>query len=504
VYLRRKQNKSGTVSVQVIRKAQGKYKVLHSVGVATQEDEITELERQGRAWIEHAAGQAPLIGSERDQWADEFVGGLRNDQVRLIGPELVFGTRYDAMGYGALQEPMLRHMVLARLAFPGSKLKTVDYLRRFQGIEVSVDRLYRALDRIGDQAKERIEEITCTHAKARMGTRASIVFYDMTTLHFESDEQDDLRVPGYSKSGKHQHPQVQLGLLVGPSGAPIAYDMFPGNLFEGHTLLPVLARIQQRFELEKPIVVADAGLLNKENITLLKKHGYTFILGGRIKNESDGIKERILGAAIPMDEHIELQRADKTRLIVHRSEKRAAKDAHNRKRGLERLQRDVKSGRLTKTHINNKGYNRYLRLTGEVQVEIDLEKFQADAAWDGLKGYVTNSKLPATEIIDHYRQLWQIERAFRISKTDLKIRPVHHFQARRIQAHLCVVFIAYAILKDIELVLHRKGTRISLKRACELTANMYQIQYAAPDSGIPRSLMLTPSKEQQQLLEALT
>lgn len=504
MYLRRKLNKSGTISVQVIRKVQGKYKVLHSVGTAAQEGDIAELERLGRAWMEHTSGQAPLIRSDRDQWADAFVGGLRNDQIQLIGPELIFGVRYDTMGYGALKEPMLRHMVLARLAFPGSKLKTVDYMRRFQGIEVSVDRLYRALDRIGNQAKEHIETITCAHAMARMDARASIVFYDMTTLHFESDEQDELRIPGYSKSGKHQHPQVQLGLLVGPSGAPIAFDMFPGNLFEGHTLLPVLERIQQRFMLEKPIVVADAGLLSKDNIALLKKQGYTFILGGRIKNESEATKERILRATIPMNEHIELRRADKARLIVHRSEKRATKDAHNRQRGLDRLQRNIKTGRLTKAHINNKGYNRYLRMSGEIQVEIDLEKFHADAAWDGLKGYVTNSKLPATEIIHHYRQLWQIERAFRISKTDLRIRPVHHFQARRIQAHLCVVFIAYAILKDIELVLSRKGIGISLKRACELTANMYQIQYAAPDSGTPRSMMLTPSTEQKQLIEALT
>ncbi len=136
-------------------------------------------------------------------------------------------------------------------------------------------------------------------------------------------------------------------------------------------------------------------------------------------------------------------------------------------------------------------------------MEVDLEKFQADAAWDGLKGYVTNSKLPAAKIMEHYRQLWQIERAFRISKTDLKIRPIHHFQARRIQAHRCVVFIAYAILKDIELLLHGKGSGISLRRACELTANMYQISCTAPDSGIPRSLKLTPSTEQNQLLEVL-
>jgi len=394
-------------------------------------------------------------------------------------------------------------MVVARLAFPGSKLKTVDYLRRFQDIEVSVERLYRSLDKLDSLAKERIEAITHAHAKTHMEGKTSIVFYDMTTLHFESDEQDELRVPGYSKSGKNQHPQVQLGLLVGPSGLPIAFDMFPGNLFEGHSLLPVLKRTQERFALEKPIVVADAGLLSKDNIALLQGEGYTYILGGRIKNESTAIKQRILQTTIDIDQHIELLRPDGARLIVHRSQKRAARDMHNRQRGLERLQRDLKAGRLTKSHINNKGYNRYLRLTGEIHVEIDQERFLADAAWDGLKGYVTNAKVPATDIIDHYRQLWHIERAFRISKTDLKVRPIHHFHARRIQAHLCVVFIAYAILKDIEMVLKRRGAAISLKRACELTANMYQVLYTAPDSGQRRSIVLNPTTEQKLLLNAL-
>lgn len=167
---------------------------------------------------------------------------------------------------------------------------------------------------------------------------------------------------------------------------------------------------------------------------MLTAEGYTYILGGRIKNESEAIKQRILQEGIANGQHIELQRPDGARLIVQRSEKRSVRDLRNRQRGLERLRRELKAGRLSKSHINNKGYNKYLRIVGELQVEIDQDKFEADAAWDGLKGYVTNSGIPASEVMEHYRQLWQIERAFRISKTDLKVRPIHHFQARRIEA----------------------------------------------------------------------
>lgn len=491
------------MSVQVIEKIEGHYRVKRTVGVGSTEAELMELEDRGRALMAEYSRQAVLFAEERDVWAEGFVRSLGNEQVRMVGPELVFGKRYDAIGYGAVGDELLRHMVVARLAFPGSKLKTVDYLWRYQGIDVSVDRLYRCLDKIDAHMKERIETITAAHTKRLQGGQACIVFYDMTTLHFESEDQDDLRRLGYSKSGKNQHPQVQLGLLVGSGGLPIGFDMFPGNLFEGKTLLPVLKRAQQRFGLDKPVVVADAGLLSKDNIALLKAEGYTWILGGRIRNESGTIKGRILAAQLQHGQHAEFAKAPGVRLIVQRSDQRAAKDLHNRQRGLERLQAALSAGRLAKGHINNRGYNKYLRIVGDVQVEIDHQKFLDDAPWDGLKGYVTNSTIPAAQVMDHYRQLWHIERAFRISKTDLKVRPVHHYRSRRIEAHLCVAFMAYAVFKDLELLLKNKGASLSIKRACELTLNMYQVQFKLPASRLPLSIDLIPSEEQQRLLDAL-
>lgn len=190
-------------------------------------------------------------------------------------------------------------------------------------------------------------------------------------------------------------------------------------------------------------MVADAGLLSKDNTQLLQAEGYHYILGGRIKNESRSIKARILAAKLTDGQHAEFNKGNGIRLIVQHSDKRASKDLHNRQRGLARLQAAISAGKLTKSHINNKGYNKYLRLIGDVQVEIDLEKFRGDAPWDGLKGYITNSALKAPAVMEQYRELWHIEKAFRMSKTDLKVRPVHHYLSRRIEAHLCVAFMAY-------------------------------------------------------------
>ena len=278
------------------------------------------------------------------------------------------------------------------------------------------------------------------------------MFYDMITLYFETESEDDLRKIGFSKDGKFQHPQIMLGLLVGPDGYPVSYDIFEGNTFEGKTLLPMLQRAQKRFGFDKPTVIADSGLLSMENIELLYQQGYQFILGARIKNESVAMQGRILDAARKLNDKdaMVLEKAGGLRLIVDYSAKRAAKDASNRDKGVKRLLARVSSGRLTKKSLNNRGYNKFLTLKGEVEISVDLNKVAEDRRWDGLKGYLTNCLLPPETVIGNYRQLWKIERAFRISKTDLRIRPIYHRKRARIEAHICIAFVAYTVFKELE------------------------------------------------------
>jgi IS4 transposase len=171
-------------------------------------------------------------------------------------------------------------------------------------------------------------------------------------------------------------------------------------------------------------VVADSGLLNTDNIAYLESEGYTYILGARIKNETNLLKQQILSLSLKDGENTVIGKESDRRLIVSFSAKRAKKDEFNRKRGLKRLEKNIKSGKLTKSNINKRGYNKYLRLEGEVKIDIDYDKFEQDAQWDGLKGYLTNTTLNPQEVIENYSCLWQIERAFRISKSDLLIRPI--------------------------------------------------------------------------------
>jgi len=505
MFVRKNRNRSGSTSVQIITKVRGK-NLVETVGSSKDADEIEKLVVEAKNRINHPTGQTSLFPtlSETDLTIKNFLENLSNLQIHTIGPELIFGNLFDRLGFNVIKNSLFRHIVLARLAYPTSKLKTVDYLDRYQGIKIEVDAVYRFLDKLRDKYKEQVERITYEHTK-KVLKNLSVVFYDMTTLYFETEDEDDLRKIGFSKDGKFQCPQIMLGLLVGQNGYPIGYDIFEGNVFEGHTLLPVLENAQKKYGLGKPVVVADAAMLSRLNLKTLIEEKYQFIVGARIKNESSEVKEEILKQAKDLKDgqSFTLKKADDTKLIVAYSDKRQRKDAHNRERGLLRLRRQVESGRLTKESINNRGYNKFLKLKGKVEIEIDEDKIKEDQLWDGLKGYVTNTRLSSKSIIENYRHLWQIEKAFRISKTDLRIRPVYHYRRKRIEAHICVAFVAYAIYKELERLLEKHNTGLSPKRAAELTHNMYQLEYTLPHSKKNERLTLKMDDQQIALYNAI-
>lgn len=327
----------------------------------------------------------------------------------------------------------------------------------------------------------------------------------MTTLYFEAEDEDDLRKIGFSKDGKFQQPQIMIRLLVGERGYPIGYDIFDGNTFAGHTLLSVLESIRKKYGLPQPIVVADAALLSQDNLRELKKNRYSFIVGARIKNETDAIKKEILTRATALGDRggIKVKKQDNTWLIVTYSLERARKDKYNREKGLKKLRQNIRYGKLTKKHLNNRGYNKFLSIKREIWIDINKEKIKADEKWDGLKGYITNTRLPIKKVIENYTHLWQIEKAFRISKTDLKMRPVCHRLRNRIEAHICLAFVAYTIYKELERLLDKHKAGFSVKRAVELTQNMYEIIYTLPDSQKQKSKYLEMDREQQLLFKII-
>ena len=540
MFVRKKPNKPGTVSVQVVQKTKArKQRVVKSFGSARPDDTaaMEKLMQLATSFIQEMGGPSlPHIYEEEDV-IDGFVGSLDNAQVQVAGPELVFGTLYDRIGYGAIRNGMFRNIVICRLFNPGSKLKTVDYMERYLHVTYSVDRIYRFLDNLcyrkeeeaekadcnggsgsesgkgceeskpqtatkpkqQDDFKTRVEDIAYSHTRKTVGDDISVCFYDMTTLYFEAAEEDDLRKCGFSKDGKHSCPQIFLGLLVAGGGNPVGYEIYEGNISEGHTMIPLIRKLASRFGFGKPIAVADAGLLSKANIEELTKDGCQYIIGARPKSETEKVKGQILALGMKHGDVAEIRKEGDVRLVLSCTEKRASRDAHNRQRGLARLQKRMASGRLTKRNINNRGYNKYLKMEGEVTVSIDMEKYEADAAWDGIKGYVTNTTLAKEEVIANYSNLWLIERAFRMNKFDLAVRPIYHRLRNRIEGHICICFTAYTIMLELERILKAAKSGLTVYRAQELVKNMYAITYTLPKSKQTKRVYLGMDEEQSEL-----
>jgi transposase len=500
VFVRKKPNKSGLISVQVISKNHGKYTVLKTIGSSRDPKEIEALETRGQQYISSLTKQSSInfnIENER-VLIDMFFNGL--DAIRLVGPELLLGKLFDEIGFNKVRGELFRPLVLTRLVYPVSKLKTTDYLFKYSGVMIDVERIYRYLDTLNSKYKERIQQISFEHTLKILGNQMSVVFYDVTTLYFEIEDEDDLRKTGFSKEGKHQHPQIVLGLLVSIDGYPLAYEIFDGRKFEGHTMLPVVEAFRKRYKLQELIIIADAGLLSNENIQELQQKKYEYILGARIKNESKVVKAKILALCLSDGQSAVIQKDPYQRLIVSYSIKRAKKDAANRKKGLEKLERNIARGKLTKQHINNRGYNKYLKMDGVINVAIDYEKYKADSKWDGLKGYLTNTSMSKDQIIESYGHLWKIEKAFRISKTDLRIRPIYHRIRERIE-DLCIAFCAYKIYKELERQLKVKEAGISPEKAIDILKTIYQLTITTPFSKQKQSRLHLPNEEQSNLLK---
>lgn len=498
MFVRKKKNKSGVISIQVIDKSAGKYKLIKTIGSSNNQDEIDRLYKEGLEYVKHFQGQQTINFSGQD-FRETVKQSIRN--IAIEGINLLLGRIYTEIGFDQVKNELLRPLVLIRLSHPASKLKTSKHLKRYFSIDIKEDRIYRYLDTLYKDHKEKLQQISFNHTKKVLGGVISVVFYDVTTIYFQIDDEDELRKRGFSKEGKHQNPQIVLGLLVGINGYPLAYEIHQGNKFEGHTMLPIIDAFKEKYELDKLVVIADSGLLSTSNVEELQDKGYEFILGARIKNESESIKNKILALQLEDKSSEFIDKGDGLKLVVGYTESRANKDRYNRERGLQKLEQRIKSGKLTKSSINNRGYNKYLKLEGDVNICIDHAKYNRDAAWDGLKGYLTNTNLSKEDIINNYGQLWKIENAFRVSKHDLKIRPIHHRLQQRIEAHITINFIAYKVYKELERQLKEKQAEFGCEQAIDIAKTIYAIEIRDPSSGEVSKETLLLNDEQLELAE---
>ena len=370
-------------------------------------------------------------------------------------------------------------MALQHLLEPMSKLSTFERQNRyFQLQEIQLHHLYRALDRLSEQ-KEEIETGLFEHNYIRLNKKVDIVFYDVTTIHFESVIADELRDFGFSKNCKFNEVQVVLGMIIDSDGLPVGYELFKGNTFDGKTMVETLKNIKRRFRINRVIIVADRGLNSKGNLNLVKEAGYGYIMAAKIKGAAAILQAKVLadeGFADICDKQGNLSLRYKVlehenvftdedkvvhklpeNMIVTYSPKRAKKDKADRERLIEKAKELLKTPEKI-TASNKRGGKKYINQTSpeneQAIFSLAIEKIERDSKFDGYYAIQTSEKaMTATEIIDAYHTLWKIEESFRIMKSTLEMRPVYHWTPKRIEGHFVVCFLAFLMERKMELLL---------------------------------------------------
>ena len=475
-------------------------KELTTIGIAKSDEEVEALVKRGQEWIDREQQRRhprlDLFGEERIRFEQERMNAERLlnsiTNIAIDGADLILDKVFDNVGFNRIEDDILRKLVKARLSYPASKSATVEYLKNHFDDDVSLSKIYRYLDKLSDSQHSIVQDISVGHTRKILGGHIGVLFYDVTTLYFEADYEDELRKTGFSKEGRHKNPQIILGLLVSIGGYPLAYCIHEGNKYEGHTMLPVVTEFVRRYKLEDFIVVADSGLMNSDNVAELEANGYKYIIGAKIKAEGKKIKEWILSQPKIDCQMVEYDKGDGKRLLVGYTDDRARKDAYNREKGLRRLEKAYRRGTLTKENINKRGYNKFLTMEGDVKVSIDYDKLETDAKWDGLKGYLTNTDIPASQVYAAYHNLWHVEQAFRISKSKIEIRPMFHFTRRRIEAHICICFVALKVYKELERLLKLAGINMSVDKVLALAQSIVTIQITLPQNKktISRTMLM--------------
>jgi transposase len=505
MFIRKRRNRSGSTSIVVVNKRHGQFVEVRNFGTAETDDDINKLYAQAHKWLMSNGGQQSIDFDDlKGREYEETRRVIDNmDAAMINGTQLLLTQIYDSIGFDRIHDDVLRHLVIARVSQPMSKLATVEYLKSYYDEDVDLNRIYRYMDRLYKTQQELVQNISVEHTRKILGGRIGLMFYDVSTLYFETSMTDNLREPGFSKDGKTAESQVVLGLLVSEGGYPLSYSLFNGSQYEGYTMLPIIDDFKQRFNLgDDFVVVADSGLMSTANVKLLRSAGYKYIIGARIKSESKAVKEWILSHEKRDGHYFECKRDDGERLIVGYSDKRAKKDAYNRSRGVARLRKAYSSGRLTKAQVNRRGYNKFLEISKDIQVYISEERISNDEKWDGLKGYITNTDLDAEKVADQYHGLWVVEKAFRVSKGTLDMRPMFHFTERRIEAHVCICFVAYKVYKELERIIKLAGINMSISEVLKTARTIITVRVNMPENKdvYVKTLFLT---KRQKAIEPL-
>lgn len=437
-FIRKVKTSSGATAVQVVRKEYGKVIHIDHIGSAHTQKDLELLLILGKKRL--LGDQQPLFDEppHMKMYLRQSVSGL------LLN---VLTEQYNSLGFNQLKDEIFSYLCIARIVEPTSKLDSIRVLDELGVMELSKNRLYRCLCRI---VAQNYRATLTNHCFSYAASRITLVLYDVTSLYFEVQKEDDYRKPGMSKE-RRLEPQIIVGLLVDQQGFPLSLHSFEGNTAETNTILPVMEEFKKQHNLSNITVVADAAMLSHKNLEVLSTAGYTYIVGSRLRKIPYDIAEYRKTREFMDNQIITMKLDGGQRIIYQYREKRAALDRRNIEKQISKAEKIVNG-----TIANKKAKFLSVTMKEKKLNETLIEKANILA---GIKGYVTNLTISDEEIISSYHQLWHVEQSFRMSKSDLKARPIFHHKRDSIEAHLTIVLAALAIGKIIE-----NKTGMSIKR----------------------------------------
>lgn len=441
---------SGKYALQVVSKVGGILKVHKHIGSYSSEVDGKSLYSKARNYIEDKSGQVSLFeGTSGFDFSDLVI----TNSKPLFAYKFLSGI-YCKLGFDEYGDDVLKDLIIARIFFPSSKNEARNFLQDSFERKYSLKTIYRHLKATFDDGfKEFIQSKLIDFAKKELGDSLRLILYDVTTLYFDSQAKIGLKDFGFSKDHRPSDTQVVVGLVVNKDGFPLYFDVFKGNTFEGHTFLVTIEKVIKLLNNPKIIVIADAGMLSKININDLDKRNIGFIVGARVSNLPATLINKISKRLNKKDKKASFFDYDNFRLVCEYLTTRANKDRSDRQKQVLKAQNAInKPSGVTSRY-------RFLKKTDELKYVINQELILKSEKLEGIKGYITNTKLTKKEIIEKYHNLWRIENCFRVTKSDLEARPIFHHLDETIKAHLVIVFAGLAIARLVEI-----KTNLSIKK----------------------------------------
>lgn len=436
--------KGNSRSVQVYRYQNSKRVIIKHIGSGTTDEEIIALEEMARVFIADFTKQLYLFEEAKPK--DEAV---LISQCEYIG--IYYTYLYDILraiqqqiGFTLLDD-LLSDLVIIRIVEPSSKLRSIELIDAYFGIKHRRQRFYESADKWLD-LKEKVEKQTLDFARKRYGFDFSLLFYDVTTLYFETFTEDELRKNGFSKDNKSQQPQIVVALMVTPEGFPVSYEVFSGNTFEGHTLIPVTKSFIKKHKVQNFTIVADAAMISTKNVEALKSEKINYIVGARLGNVSAELLAEIDAKLPRTDQSVIRLKTDNGYLICSFSKKRYNKDKFEMNKQIDRA-------KLMLAQPSKVKKIKYLK-SDDSNLMLNEKLIEKTTKLLGVKGYYTDIEENVANnatIINRYHDLYKIEQAFRVSKNDLQMRPIFYFKEEPIQLHVLICFMALAVSKHIEI-----------------------------------------------------